>query len=148
MLTLNTVNSYGSIWVRVKLYTCTLVTVKSCHSYLLQKILQQPGELVHQLVQELGAGYIYPVKDCELFVAESMVSLRAGLQDFCVCVLLHNFFYLTQQSIQMLDRRGKIKQNKQKRKQIMCLLLMQKEIKPLIIIMSNKLIQFAMGSVL
>ncbi len=34
-----------------------------------------------------------------------MVSLRAGLQNFSVCVLLHNFPDLTEQGFQVLDLR-------------------------------------------
>lgn len=73
--------------------------------HLLKKIFQQLIELVHQFVQELAAGDVYPVENCELFIAEGVVGLRAGLQHISVSVLLHNLPDLSQQWFQMLKAR-------------------------------------------
>lgn len=47
--------------------------------HLLKKVFQQLIEFVHLFVQELAAGDVYPVENCELLVAEGVVGLRAGL---------------------------------------------------------------------
>lgn len=43
--------------------------------HLLKKVFQQLIKLVHQFVQELATGDVYPVEDCEILVAEGVVGL-------------------------------------------------------------------------
>ena len=72
--------------------------------HLLQEVLQQPGELVHLLVQELAAGDVHPVEDGVLLVAQRVEGPGAGLQDVRVRVLLHDLPDLSQQRLQVLER--------------------------------------------
>ena len=76
-------------------------------AHLLQEVLQEPVELVHLLVEELGASDVYPVEDGELLVAQGVIGLGADLQDLRVRVLLHDLPDLTQQSLQVLCGGGR-----------------------------------------
>lgn len=98
-------------------FTLTFASVNMCSNnpcketsystHLLQEVLQEPIELVYELVEKLGAGDVHSVEDGELFVAEIVVGGRAGLQDLSVCVLIHHFPDLPQQGVQMLDENMK-----------------------------------------
>lgn len=76
---------------------------KSYTTHLLQEVLEESIELVHELVEKLGAGNVHAVVDGELLVAEIVVGGRAGFQDLSVCVLILDLPNLPQQGIQMLN---------------------------------------------
>lgn len=78
------------------------------NSYLLKKVLQESVKLIQQLVEELRAGNVHPVEDGELLITEIVVCGRTGLQDFILCVLIHNLPDLSQQGIQVLQVRTEL----------------------------------------
>lgn len=77
----------------------------------MKEVLQESIELVYKLIQELGAGDVHTVKDSELFIAETVVGGRAGLQDLNVSVLILDLPDLPQQDIQMLKEIMKAQNN-------------------------------------